>query len=110
MVVDFIGALRQCFKEAGFSEIDKNKEEAGSFLVAIKRGSRLFEIQDDFSVLTPISYASVGSGSRSALPSLKTTENLKLAPEERIRLALEAAAYFDFGVRPPFKIASFKDS
>ena len=100
MVVDFIGALRQCFKDAGFSEIENNREQAGSFLVAIKRSSRLFQIQDDFSVITPVSYAAAGSGERSALASLKTTEDLKLPPAERIRLALEVAAHFDFGVRP----------
>ena len=37
MIVDFIGALRQCFKDAGFSEIENNVEQAGTFLVAIKR-------------------------------------------------------------------------
>ena len=109
MIVDFIGALRQCFKDAGFSEIENNREYAGIFLVAIKRSSRLFQIQEDFSVITPVSYAAVGSGGLSALASLKTTEDLKLPPSERVRLALGVAAHFNFGVRPPFKIASFKD-
>ncbi|MYB39674.1 hypothetical protein F4X86_00025 [Candidatus Saccharibacteria bacterium] len=109
MVVDFIGALRKSFKDAGFTEIEHSKEHAGDFLVAIEQGSRLFEIRSDFSVITPVSYAAVGSGMFSALASLKTTEGLKLGAAERIRLALETAANFNFGVRGPFEIASFKD-
>ena len=109
MVVDFIGALRKSFKDAGFTEIEHSKEHAGNFLVAIKQGSRLFEIHSDFSVLTPVSYSATGSGRFSALASLKTTEKLKLQPAERIQLALETAANFNFGVRPPFEIASFKN-
>ena len=108
MVVKFISALRKCFKEAGFSKIENNQEKGGALLVAIKRSNQLFKIQSDFSVVTPESYASVGSGANYALASLKTTEDLKLSPTKRLRLALEAAAYFDYGVRPPFQITSFK--
>ena len=109
MVVSFVSALRKCFKDTGFSRVENNEEHAGSFLVAIRRGNKLFEIQPNFSVLTPVSYAAVGSGTLIALASLKTTEDLKLAPTKRVRLALEAAAHFNYGVRPPFKISSFKD-
>lgn len=64
---------------------------------------QLYEVDNDFDVGQVYhDYASVGSGSRYALGSLRVTEKMDMKITDRLKLALETAAYFDPYVREPF--------
>lgn len=104
MNVDFVQALRKCFKEGGFTTINNNKEIGGCFLVGI--WGRLFEIESDFQVAESLkNYSAVGCGDDLCLGSLYSTDGLtNVTPEQRISLALSAAEEFSAGVRSPFNI------
>jgi hypothetical protein len=98
----FIDAVRTCFKDGGFAEIDNNVEDGGSFLVGYK--GELFEIHDDFQLMSPAQeYAAVGCGDLLCMGSLHSTSHI-MEPEQRITMALSAAAHFSGGVKPPFTI------
>jgi len=102
MCTDFINTLRQCFREGGFIQVDKNVDNGGTFLVGYC--GRLFVIFDDFQVSESYSlFASVGCGESYALGALLNIDK-KLPATEKIKIALETAVYFSGGVRPPFVI------
>ena len=63
MVTDFIDAIKECYKENGYGEIEENKNATGGqFLVGYK--GNLYEIEDDFQVgMVDVSYMSCGCGS-----------------------------------------------
>jgi ATP-dependent protease HslVU (ClpYQ) peptidase subunit len=101
LVTVFINAVRDCLKTGGFAKKEDDKEEGGNFLVGFQ--DRLFEVQDDYQVSEPINgYEAVGSGAQCALGALYVTPHLP--PEQRIEQALQAAAYHNAYVRPPFLI------
>jgi len=101
MVNDFINSVRKCLKDGGYAQKDKEEESGGTFLVGYQ--GRLFEIQSDYQVAEVFeNYASCGCGFDLALGSLYSTEGQK--PEDRVRIALEAAVKFNAGVRAPFNI------
>jgi ATP-dependent protease HslVU (ClpYQ) peptidase subunit len=101
MVTIFIDAVRKCLKDGGFAEKEKEQEWGGTFLVGYK--GRLFMIQDNYQVAESIdNFQSVGCGEEIAIGALCVTPNLP--PEQRIRLALEAAERYSAGVRGPFNI------
>jgi ATP-dependent protease HslVU (ClpYQ) peptidase subunit len=101
MVNDFINSVRQCLKDGGYAEKDKERESGGTFLVGYQ--GRLFEISDDYQVAEVLdNFTSCGCGFDLALGSLYSTEGQK--PEERVLIALEAAEKFSAGVRAPFNI------
>lgn len=102
---DFIEGCRRCLRENGFSYKEKDQEFFdGCFLVGFK--DELFDISCDFTVMKVNNYATLGSGRDIALGVLYS---VKGSPEERITKALEAAAAFNVGVAPPFKIMTSKD-
>jgi len=95
MVTDFIDSVRKCFADNGFGD----KSNGGSFLVGYN--GKLYSIDSDFQVGIPIvKYDACGCGSDLALGALFATKDKN--PEERIKIALEAAATFSGGVAPPF--------
>ncbi len=101
LVTKFVNAVRECLKTGGFAQKEDEKETGGNFLIGYR--GRLFEVQDDYQVSEPINgYEAVGSGAKFALGSVYATPHL--LPEQRIRLALEASAYHNAYVRPPFLI------
>jgi len=101
MVTIFIDAVRKCLKDGGFAEKENEKEWGGTFLVGYK--GRLFMIQDNYQVAESIdNFQSVGCGEEIARGALCVTQGLP--PEQRIRLALEAAERYSAGVRGPFLI------
>jgi ATP-dependent protease HslVU (ClpYQ) peptidase subunit len=100
MMTDFIDSVRQCFKDNGYTEINNNRETAGTFLVGYK--GRLFIIDSDYQVGESANYFdAVGCGEDFALGSLNSTRG---NPKERIQKALETAEKFCCGVRGPFII------
>jgi ATP-dependent protease HslVU (ClpYQ) peptidase subunit len=97
LVTDFIDACRKCFLDNGFG----NASTGGTFLVGYR--GNLYSIDNDFQVGIPtVGYDAVGCGEHLAKGALFASKGKK--PEERIKLALEAAAAFNAGVAPPFTI------
>lgn len=103
MVTDFIDALRECFKDAGWVQIKDNREGGGTFLVGCR--GHVFIIADEFNVLRMIGdISAVGCGGDFALGALHATEGRPAY--ERVKIALEAAQRLSAGVREPFTIIS----
>lgn len=103
MVTDFMDAVREALKKAGFASKDKEAEEGGTFLVG--HAGRLFSIYDDYQVgEVACGYAAVGCGDFLALGALHV--NGGLPPEDRIRQALSAAEAHSAGVSGPFTVLS----
>lgn len=103
LVETLIPRLRQILKDAGYAKIENNEESGGSVLVAYKK--RLFQIQDDFSVLEhQDGYDAVGSGSYFAIGSLYTSRQQGTPADQAVKLALQAAARHNPFVREPFDI------
>jgi len=101
MVADFIPALRHCLKDGGYATKINEEERMGVFLVGYK--DQLYKIDCDYQVArydTP--YMATGCGEQIALGSLYQT--VHLAPHHRIQDALQAAAFHNAAVRPPFTI------
>lgn len=101
MVTEFIDECRRCLKTGGWAQKTNEQEEAGTFLVGYK--GELYIVEGDYQVGRPAAYfAAVGCGAPIAHGALHATEGM--APERRIRTALEAAERFSAGVRRPFMI------
>lgn len=99
MHIEFIDAVRNVLKSGGYSRTKDGTEEAGTFLVGYR--GRIFQICDDYQIAeTEAGFDAVGSGIDVALGSLHTSVGLQ--PQERVTLALEAAARFNAGVHAPF--------
>ena len=99
MVTSFIDAVRQCFSQNGFG--DAAATTGGSFLVGYK--GKLYAVQGDHQVGLPAApFEAVGCGADLALGAMFATEGMK--PEDRINMALSAAAAFSAGVSAPFNI------
>lgn len=103
MVTHFVEAVRQCFKAGGFHDQD-NKNHGGEFLVGYK--DRLFTVDNDFQVAEDYpDYAAIGCGAKYALGCLSVQERLaNQQARKRIEQALDVAAQFSGGVRPPYTI------
>ena len=101
----FVDKLRESMKSGGFLVNRGGQESGGEFLVGYK--SRLFKISDDFSVLEyKEGFCAAGSGETYAVSALHVLNKVGKAikPEKKISLALETAAMYSTGVRPPFHI------
>lgn len=95
MVTDFIDAVRKLFVDNGFG----SGSAGGSFMVGYH--GKLYTIGSDYQVgISAIGYNSVGCGSEIAMGALFASKGKK--PEERVKIALEAAAEFSAGVIAPF--------
>ena len=104
MCTDFVDAVRQVFKLAGFAWKKDEHETAGSFLVGFR--GKLFEVDTEYGIGEfEKGYTAIGSGHAYALGSLYTSQRMStLRPEQRIGDALSAAAEFSPTVRQPFHI------
>lgn len=106
MCTSFVDALRKCLKDGGFATTENNVESGGQFLVAYE--GRIFQIYSDYQVAeSSLHYEAVGCGAEIAMGSLHTSgEHITMWPQERIKVALEAAEEFSAGVRRPFVFGS----
>lgn len=103
MVRVFVEQVRQCLKERGFSKVENNQEEGGTFMVGYR--GRLYLIWDDYQVSEyQDGIAACGSGEAYALAALHALRARGLSPETRVLSALDAAQYFNIGVRGPFMV------
>ena len=103
LVTAFVDAVRTCLKSAGYDKKQEGEEQGGEVLIGWH--GRLFHMQEDYQISeASIRYDATGAGTGIALGTLFATQHLGLSPEERVKLALEAAAYHCDSVRPPFLI------
>jgi hypothetical protein len=102
LATDFITAIRTCFRDGGYAQKKDEQEHGGTFLVGVR--GRLFCVEDNYQIWeTQSVYHAVGNGDDLALGVLYALQQMEaLSPEQRIRLALEAAAFHNATVRPPF--------
>ena len=109
MVKTFIPNVKTLFQTE--MVCDPETECGGNFLVGSQ--GKLFEIQNDYSVLEHTEgYACVGCGEVAASGSLYATTKMdtknkkKMSPKEHIIMALEAAEKNCMGVHRPFVIVN----
>ena len=103
LVTKFIPNITNLFENGGYSKNNRGEKSGGTFLLAYK--DKLYNIENDFQVGESFeNFDACGGGEEFALGSLSSTVNMNLKPEERIRLALQAASRFSVGVAPPYYI------
>jgi ATP-dependent protease HslVU (ClpYQ) peptidase subunit len=106
MVTKFIPNLIKLFNDGIKDEKDENK--GANFIIGTK--NKIFEVQQDYSVLEPEDgYTSVGCGESIALGSLYSTKSLDIPIPDKIKIALEAAEHVACGVQRPFRIINTKN-
>ena len=102
-------AIMELCREKGCLAInpeDQTNSHLCNYLVACKSG--LYEILVDFQMNRISNYTAIGSGTSYAFGSLFTTSKSKnLTPEQKVKLALSAASFFDTSSAPPFIIEKF---
>jgi ATP-dependent protease HslVU (ClpYQ) peptidase subunit len=104
LVTNFVPAIRELFKEHGYSRIENNEEKGGTFLLGYN--SNLYSIESNFQITEHLElYDATGSGEEVALGAMGALiDNLMLTPEQKITKALELAAKYSKGVGGPFHI------
>lgn len=103
MCTEFIKEVRTCLKLGGFNKTENSQDNGGDFLVGYR--DHLFYIGSDYQVgQLAANYHAVGSGREVAVGSLFSTDGMP--PEQRLKIALEAATHHNAGVGPPFVIES----
>lgn len=102
LATNFVDELRNRLGLGGTRRVENGVESQGSAFLVGARG-QLFMVMGDFQVgRTVDGYAAVGSGQEVAVGALHATAGLRMTPRRRLTLALDAAAYFDSAVAPPF--------
>ncbi|HUV74811.1 MAG TPA: hypothetical protein VMW79_10915 [Anaerolineae bacterium] len=106
MVCTFIEKVREALKTFAYATKEHNEETGGQFLVGCF--GHLFHIESDYQVNEAADgMDACGCAEKFALGALWSSRAEK--PRERIAKALDAAAYFSGGVRPPMIIESVDD-
>src|SRR3954469_20148546 len=105
MATVFVESVKKLFRQTGLMHTDNTGAEVGhTFLVGYQ--GRVFKIEDNFQVLADArKYTATGTGESVALGALYATDGLA-PPEQRIQLALSAAAHYNAMVREPFHVHS----
>lgn len=108
LVVDFIDSIRSMQKDKGsLIKVDELEEHDSELIVGYK--GKIYIVESDFQVGRLIeNYAACGTGAQTALGALYATKNIKISPEERVKLALSASVEYTPGVREPFTIMKLK--
>ena len=75
-----------------------------NYIIGDTRTNKMYEMLVDFQMNEIEHYTSIGSGSCYAFGSLHSTEELNINEYQRVELALQSAAKFDFATGPPFRI------
>jgi len=79
-----------------------------NYVIADARNGKLYEILIDFQMNEIEEMTAIGSGSPYAFGSLFTTRELNINGEDRITIALKAAASFDSATGAPFIVKKLK--
>lgn len=103
MAIEFVDAMRQCFKDHGYATISNAVETHETHAIVATEG-RLFKLYNDYQVGEyDVPYAAIGCGQEIALGALHATEGSKLGARKRLEVALSAAEQWSAGVRGPFR-------
>lgn len=105
LIIDFIDAVRDLYKDKGYLTKENEEESGGTFLLGYK--NKLYFVDSDFQVGKPAEkYDAVGCGKFYALGVLHVlTKNCPdLDPEIILKRALDAAATHSGGVLAPYTI------
>jgi hypothetical protein len=101
MVTVFIEAVRGVLKDFGYTKVDSNKEENGTFLVGYK--DKLHYVGSDLQLnRTTNGIDSVGAGNEFAMGALLATPKMK--PKKRILKALKIAGKLSCAVLEPYYV------
>lgn len=104
MVQTFIPEVRTILRDGGWLLADRGVESGGTFLVGIR--GRLYRVDGDFQIGRSVDgYDACGCGqelARGALHASRTVGD----PQERVRMALDAAAHHSAGVAEPFHLVA----
>jgi ATP-dependent protease HslVU (ClpYQ) peptidase subunit len=104
LVTDFIDSVRALQKDKGSMIKTDELEENNADLIVGYHG-KIYVIESDFQVGCPIEdFSAIGCGAQAALGAMYATQNSRMKPEDRIKLALEASAEYSSGVRAPFTL------
>lgn len=104
MVVDFVDALRNIFREKGVLINDHEGDAHDSELLVGYHG-KIYTIERDFHVEKPLkNYAACGSGMTYALGAMFAMNDEDFCVKKKIEKALEASFEYSVSVRPPFVI------
>jgi ATP-dependent protease HslVU (ClpYQ) peptidase subunit len=99
MNIDFIKSLRECAERNNLRIDTSEREDRAELIIGVN--GRIFGVEDDWQVSEFISdHLAIGSGMPYALGSLYSTTGMH--PDERIKLALEAAEKYCNSVCQPF--------
>ncbi len=98
----------QITKKGAMTSQEQAELQTCNFIVGYK--NKLYEILADFQLneINEKGYTAIGSGSSIAFGSLFTSDGLNFTPEQRIYLALNAAAEFARSCGPPYTIKVLK--
>lgn len=107
VVAKLIPHIRKIFKEQGFTKIENNAEEAGTFLLGIR--GRLFNIYSNFQAIeSKCGYHAIGCGGQIALGAMGMSLRFNLGPEENYKThiaeTLEVVAEHEPLIQPPWTI------
>jgi ATP-dependent protease HslVU (ClpYQ) peptidase subunit len=104
LVLDFMDAVRTVLKDKG-SLKKENELETHDAQFLIGYNGVIYTVEEDYQMYQCTeSWAAVGSGSDLALGAMYALRNVSMTPEEKIRVALEAAASYNATVRAPFYV------
>lgn len=112
LVSEFIPVLKETLSENGVLPVvggddgEPSGEHNANITLLIGYKNKLFVMEQNYQVFEVKSFHAVGAGKDLALGSLHTTDKMKMDPEERLTLALEAASARNASVAPPFTILS----
>lgn len=105
MVREVVPRLRNALRDGGAVKISEGVEQGAHFLIGLR--GQLFSVGLDFSAVSmPADYVAIGSGRHNAYGALHAVADLQMAPEDRIRRALAAAASYTMNVGGPFLLIS----
>ena len=104
LVALFVENVRTCLRDGGYLLEQEKRESSGVFLLCYR--GNIYRIDSDFQVAhREDGFEAIGCGEDYALAVLHTVKQ-SAHPKLAIRKALECAAHFSSGVRPPFHILS----
>lgn len=109
MCVDFVKRMQKTFSENGFNGENKRSEKETSGQLLVAYDGELYEICEDYQVgILHDAYNAIGCGADIALGAMYATGQSTsiLKPEERVKIALDAASKYSAGVLPPHVILS----
>ena len=101
LATTYVDALRDLMVEQGRGVVEEGVSKFNGHLLIGYRGS-LYELLGTYTVLrSPRKMAAMGCGNHLALGAMSVAKG---TGRERVKAALEAAAMWSAGVKPPFKI------